>query len=206
MICLRRSSIMQHPRLDIPQDHRLLARRPLPHLPGRSLIQIVFLMIPWFILLASHHIVLGKTNLRFHYFKIHDFIIFQFVDIHGHRGLIAKSSAGERDLRLDNPTLPLLQNGADWMEEQCKAQLIAQQMLPKGWEGSRKFHFFFWLEQHFNLNINRILERDLCGWLNHSTGPTWSKHWRDHHSILAQRGRSMQKILSSRKVKAQRLR
>lgn len=26
------------------------------------------------------------------------------------------------------------------MEEQCEAQLIAQQMLPKGWEGSRKFH------------------------------------------------------------------
>lgn len=88
-------------------------------------------MILWFILLASHHIVLGN---RLAISLLHNsyFHNFQFVDIHGHRGFFAKSSAGERDLRLDNPTLPILQNGADWMEEQCEAQLIAQQMLPKG--------------------------------------------------------------------------
>jgi hypothetical protein len=69
---------------------------------------------------------------------VFDLIIFplsQLVNLYGHRGFSAEGTARQGDLRVDHPTLSLLQDGSDWLEKQRETQPITQQVLPEGGEG-----------------------------------------------------------------------
>jgi len=60
----------------------------------------------------------------------------QFPDLHGHRGLEREGFTCEGDLCVDRAALSVLQDGAQWLEEQCAPQSVAEQELCEGGEGA----------------------------------------------------------------------
>lgn len=64
-------------------------------------------------------------------------------DLHGHRGLANQSAAGQRHLRMDRRPLPVLQERAHRLEEQCPAQPVTEQVFSQSRESTRKRIFDF---------------------------------------------------------------